>query len=1295
MIDIEEQQKYIRDKLAFLSSKVERDNSQNLYDINKICESVFLHLLNCSYDYQLEDANKILYSDFPAIDLIDYKNKLVIQVTSTKTTQKIYNSITKLQGLNDISTYKLKMCYIAGKPNFSKDELKNIEKRGLTREDLLSIDDILTIALSDNAKRKVIYNTLLQRIDSKAFNLDIESYFEKFEAQLNKETTNKFYAYNNEFQSFIDSDANVLEIFAIGGNGKSHLVKYFATLQSDYTPVLFTKLDNVDADLKSLDITQRYLFIYDDIDRFLENGINSIFSFLISSNSKIIISYRAASKPLVDERILKFDSLKSKELYITWNKDEIKDLILLLRPDSTEYQIGVLDAQFNSNPYLITQAIKGNVDKIKNFSKKTFIDSIVALEKFHLKKVEVEELLFKIALLSPCSRSLISKEEKSYVNELIKVGVLRELNNKIRFNPDMLGDLYLAKFVKENEHRYKEIVVNYIEEHLELIITNLSYIFVFENSSSLESFFKDIINDWLKNQDFRSSNLKILYRIVNYAPFEAFIYLKHVTDTLIPKENKHQKLGVIGELVSKISYKGDFNDSNEHVNLGSIIPIINILINKLKNEKELGRLKIKDIVKFLVSPKVLSLPIPYYANHKLNVVFNDMLIPYESKNNNAIIEALDVMQEWLNNESIDSKKLNILKNALENLLKGTIQYFHSEENVETEFNISKENISKVLDKAKKIILIMLNSFDINLKCMAIDIIYHIGSNLSEESSNTQYYRNVIIEIFEILKEQITLISDFKFLSKLDDVLLNIITYRKYKNEALKLLIKIPRTEIFTFNQLLIGKTCIVYNLEKFIEEYYQQENIKDWIFDKYYNKKHLAISENEKNFFNSLIEVYKNVEEFVGFINSLHFIEYKVNPIKLIQLLEYWNKIEPKLFYHLYENGISQINDNNAKAIIENFLLSIGIFNLDINSIDETSDLKDLKRYVDISFKSKNISLYKKLFEIFKIQSKENIQWFEDTSFMHIYTIIKDDITMFNIYRIYIHELLNLIIEHRFTPSIYLIFILEILKENNLNFELLKNKIKKILYIPYEGEMEEIRFNNEHDLKILFNLLNYSLDDIFARIYWKLYFKRMFNLYSEEHDILECKLIKDYINSYEDYKKFILLVFDYYKNFAITFKNEESSKEYKIDINYFFTGLKNEYFTKYIKELIESNNKYELLVLLNIIPIKSNYKELIVEVLNYLENELSSEEVITILTKNMYSKKDYEEFLNGRTLSNGIVSPFEIVNEEVNNYFRILTYISAHLLNLMIISDINIIIEELEDTIKMIEEIKLEHIILK
>ena len=60
-----------------------------------------------------------------------------------------------------------------------KKQLENIEKKGLTSDDLLSIDDIIKVATSNNEKRKAISTLLLQRIDSKAFTLDVKGYFKK------------------------------------------------------------------------------------------------------------------------------------------------------------------------------------------------------------------------------------------------------------------------------------------------------------------------------------------------------------------------------------------------------------------------------------------------------------------------------------------------------------------------------------------------------------------------------------------------------------------------------------------------------------------------------------------------------------------------------------------------------------------------------------------------------------------------------------------------------------------------------------------------------------------------------------------------------------------------------------------------------------------------------------------------------------------------------------------------------------------------------------------------------------
>ncbi len=1297
MTDTAQQINYISDKLSFLSSKVKRNNHQGLYDINKICESIFLHLLNCSYDYNLKDANHILKANFPAIDLIDYDKKLVIQVTSTTTTKKIYSSIKKLKSLNDISTYKLKMCYIAGKPDFTDKELENIEREGLTGYDLISIDDILTIANSNNAKRLAIYNLLLQRIDTKAFTLDVKGYFEKFETKLNEEDTNKFNSYNDEFYNFINSDNNILEIFAIGGNGKSHLLKHLTTLESEYTPIVFTKQDNVEADLKNLDPTQKYLFMYDDIDRFLDKSINSIFSNVINNGYKIVISYRLASKPLVKDEISKFrGGLKSKELNITWNKDEIKDLILLLSPNSNSDEVESINVQFNSNPYLITQAIKGHIETIKDFVKNMLDDIKVALEKYKLTDSEIEEFLFKIALLSPCPKFLINNEQEKHVNELIKIGVLRELNNKIRFNPDILGDLYLASFVQENEIRYKEIVREYIKNHLEPIITNMSYILSYENSNSLEIFFKDIIKDWNKNEDFKSSNLKILYRITSYVPFESFMYLQKVTEKLSAKENKHPKLGFMADLFYKINYVGDFNNSNEHINLGSIVPIIDILIREFKSDKDLGNFKIKYIIDYLVSPKVLSLPKPYYSNHTLNSVFRNMIIPYQTKSNDSIIEALEEMQKWLNKPQLDFKKTDILFQSLGNLLRGMVEIFN--ENKRIEFDTSKDNIKKVLDKAKEIILFMIWSSNKDLKYRSLDILNNIGNNINQEfenSSNEEYFSRVIIELFTELEKQISQINDFRFLSKLDEVLLNIITFRKNKNEALSLFIKIPRSAIFTFSQILNGQTYVIYNLEKFFENYslQNQENIKDWIMDNYYNKKNIDISENEKSLYNNFIKIYKTVDEFTQFINSLYFIEHRFISYKFYKLLEYWYKEDPSIFNDLDMDKLSKITNSNIVNVINEFMINTGITNLDIDNIDSSTDIENLKKYVNLSFRKKNMVEYKKLLEIFKGETKENIAWFVENSFNSIYFQIQENISIFNIYKIYIIELLDLILEYRFSPSIYFIFILDKLNENNIYSEPIKNKIKEIIYIPSNEEnIEEIQINEENDLKSIFNFLGYTLEDLFARIFLKIYFNTKFALYikEEKNNPKECYIVKDYIKDYEDYKMFIKLALYYYKNFTYKIDKDGLEKNYKIDINYFFIGLKNEYFRNYLEELIENNNKEESIVLLNAIPIESDYKEIFVKTVNFLDDKILNDNVIILLRKDIYSKETYGEFLNSKEYMKGIVSHFDIVNNQIHNRLEVITYILDNISNIHILEKVQELIVELEDIKKIVEEIRLE-----
>ena len=157
--------KYIKKKLIELRSEVEVDNELGQFDINKIVEDVYMHILNDVYGWDLKNAN-LLKENFPAIDLIDDKNWIVIQVTSTTDTDKLRSTIEKFKKLDEIdSSYELKMFYIKDKPNFKKPSLEEFKKSGVLESDLLGIKDILNEVQANVDICDKLYETLQKMFD--------------------------------------------------------------------------------------------------------------------------------------------------------------------------------------------------------------------------------------------------------------------------------------------------------------------------------------------------------------------------------------------------------------------------------------------------------------------------------------------------------------------------------------------------------------------------------------------------------------------------------------------------------------------------------------------------------------------------------------------------------------------------------------------------------------------------------------------------------------------------------------------------------------------------------------------------------------------------------------------------------------------------------------------------------------------------------------------------------------------------------------------------------------------------
>jgi hypothetical protein len=269
------------------------------------------------------------------------------------------------------------------------------------------------------------------------------------------------------------------------------------------------------------------------------------------------------------------------------------------------------------------------------------------------------------------------------------------------------------------------------------------------------------------------------------------------------------------------------------------------------------------------------------------------------------------------------------------------------------------------------------------------------------------------------------------------------------------------------------------------------------------------------------------------------------------------------------------------------------------------------------------------------------------------------------------------------------------LHKKNIPLEYIKNKLYKLVHIDLIENNKNRKFEyieiEEHDLQIIFNILDYKLEDIIARIFIKS-FKINFSVYTSENNIIESKLLKNYINDYEDYKTFInIIIEDYYKNFSLIINNEDgSTKEFKPDINYFFidTKLSSDYLKKYIKELIIKNNKTYLQILLHIIPLKIEYKELYLKILDLFEPK----DFISTLKKNsLFYKKltPYEYILKNMSIQQ--FKSYDYISSQINEEIELFSYIHDNLSNFDSIFEIKKILDNIIQIKNSLAEINTEH----
>lgn len=182
---------YIQSKLTALASDLEVRGKLNLLNLHLHSEDFYLHLYNLIFGWELQNLNTV-NQNAAAIDLVDKKNKIAVQVSSTATKRKIESALIK--DLSAYSGYSFKFVSI------SKDAAELRSKtfhnpHGLTFDPAADIFDINLLLKTINAlkieRQKEVYDFIKNELKTEPDPLKMDSNLTTIIDILSKENWNQ------------------------------------------------------------------------------------------------------------------------------------------------------------------------------------------------------------------------------------------------------------------------------------------------------------------------------------------------------------------------------------------------------------------------------------------------------------------------------------------------------------------------------------------------------------------------------------------------------------------------------------------------------------------------------------------------------------------------------------------------------------------------------------------------------------------------------------------------------------------------------------------------------------------------------------------------------------------------------------------------------------------------------------------------------------------------------------------------------------------------------------------------
>ncbi|BDR65327.1 ABC-three component system protein [Clostridium tetani] len=253
---------YIHEKLMVLFYRLKNNGRLNLLDLNIHSENFFAELFNIIFKYSLINMNAI-NQNVESIDLIDSKNKIIIQISSTCNKRKIEKTLSKssLEKYYKLG-YRMKFIFIidTAKNLIGKNYENPFEISFNSKEDIFDINTIMKeIANMGIDNQKLVYDFVrkelgqepdIVKVDSNLatiINILAEEDFSDIDSSINHNKFNidKKIAYNNletvrdiiyDYKIFYSKIDEKYKEFDKQGKNKSFSV--FQTIRREYTKLI-------------------------------------------------------------------------------------------------------------------------------------------------------------------------------------------------------------------------------------------------------------------------------------------------------------------------------------------------------------------------------------------------------------------------------------------------------------------------------------------------------------------------------------------------------------------------------------------------------------------------------------------------------------------------------------------------------------------------------------------------------------------------------------------------------------------------------------------------------------------------------------------------------------------------------------------------------------------------------------------------------------------------------------------------------------------------------------------------